>query len=104
MARLFAVLLVGFAVAFGGGDLLAQGMGGGCDPGTTGAGMGCPMPDCPNLQEWMDACSCSDEMDMEECLDSMEEMWAEECQSYSDCPFGEGTPGCDNSWVDQCGD
>lgn len=41
---------------------------------------------------------------MEECMESMEEMWAEECQNYSDCPFGEGSPGCDNSWVDPCGD
>lgn len=79
--------------------LLTQDMGG-CDP----AQMGCPMPDCPDMAEWMQA--CEDDMDcaMEEWMESMQAEMEQECAEYSDCPFGEGMEGCDPSWVDQCGD
>lgn len=108
-------LLVAALFAWAGGDAFAQGMGGGgmqqgggggqgCDPGQMGANMGCPMPDCVDMDEMMEACGSDMDCAMEEWMDSMQAEMEQECETYSDCPFGEGMEDCDNSWVDQCGE
>lgn len=85
----------------GGGNQQGGGNSSPCDPSQMGANMGCPWPDCVDMQAIMQACqnnnsNCEDMMD--DCQQTMDE-----CDQYSDCPFGEGMDDCDNSWVDQCG-
>ncbi|MBI2901065.1 MAG: hypothetical protein HYY17_12840 [Planctomycetes bacterium] len=112
MKRLWIVPVIAGIFAFA-ADASAQGMGGGsgmgggpqgCDPSSMGAGMGCAWPDCPGMQELIDACQPSCACDMEDMEEWCSPMSSEECEQYSECPFGEGAPGCDLSWVDQCGD
>lgn len=109
----FAQGMSGGCPPAGGGNQQGGMMGGGgnnspCDPSQMGANMGCPWPDCVDMQAIMQACqnnnsNCDDMMnDCEDMMDDCQQMM-EECDQYSDCPFGEGMDNCDNSWVDQCG-